>query len=198
MTLNKVQAAFLKSLADASGHVEPERVVEAAKEPDNCLHDLFDWNVNNAATQHWLTQAGQIIRLVKFEFKVVRRTYAVPFYLNNPASKAKSRHFIKTELVKEDFAKRRAQLLIEISRIKAAIRRAQILAIYFEMSEEFGGMLDDLIQLEQAAQAAGPPPPPPKGGPRSKQTGRRPTARRRSAKPGSTATPRKARRRSSN
>jgi hypothetical protein len=202
MTLTQVQIDYLKDLADANGWVAPQLVVDEARDPDNCLHDLFDWNVQAAAAKHWLTQAGQIVKLVRFEFKVTRRTLVVPFYISDPAAKPKSKHFIKTELVRADFARKRATMLAEIARIQAAIRRALTLATYFDLVAEFEGLLEDAITLEtEAASAttAGPPPPPPRSPPRGrgKRSARGPSPGQRSARSRTTAPRSKARRKSS-
>jgi predicted component of viral defense system (DUF524 family) len=45
------------------GLLRPEDVVEFAKNPDTALHSKFTWNIQEAAEQHWLHQARNVIRV---------------------------------------------------------------------------------------------------------------------------------------
>jgi hypothetical protein len=49
------------------GRLEAEDVVEAARDPASPLHNHFEWDDSVAAHQYRLTQARQIIRVVRVE-----------------------------------------------------------------------------------------------------------------------------------
>jgi hypothetical protein len=56
--------AELEKLQDNRGKTSPEAVVEFAKDnPKSALHGKFNWNVKEAAYQHWLDTARGIIRV---------------------------------------------------------------------------------------------------------------------------------------
>lgn len=46
---------------DQDGLIQPEAVVEAAKDPDSPLHKYFEWDVALAARAHWLARARHLI-----------------------------------------------------------------------------------------------------------------------------------------
>jgi len=47
------------------GALLPERVVEAARNPNSSMHDQFDWDDSVAAHEHRLSQARALIKRVK-------------------------------------------------------------------------------------------------------------------------------------
>jgi hypothetical protein len=49
------------------GELKPDYVVEAARDPSNPMHRHFEWDDSAAAQQWRLTQARQIIRVVRIE-----------------------------------------------------------------------------------------------------------------------------------
>jgi hypothetical protein len=55
--ISLAKQTYIKSLADRSGFIEPSRIIEVARDPNNMLHDEFEWNINRAAEKHWLEQA---------------------------------------------------------------------------------------------------------------------------------------------
>lgn len=46
------------------GVLRPEDMVEFAKDPETTLHHDFNWDIEEAAYQHWLETARRIIRAV--------------------------------------------------------------------------------------------------------------------------------------
>lgn len=46
---------------DQDGLIQPEAVVEAAKDPESPLHHYFEWDVEAAAQAYWLVQARHLI-----------------------------------------------------------------------------------------------------------------------------------------
>ena len=46
---------------EGAGVLKAEAVVLAAKDKDSPLHSRFNWNVKEAAQQHWLSQARDLI-----------------------------------------------------------------------------------------------------------------------------------------
>lgn len=47
------------------GALDPERVVEAARNPNSSMHGQFDWDDSTAAHEHRLSQARALIKRVK-------------------------------------------------------------------------------------------------------------------------------------
>lgn len=51
----------LQALAEAEGGLSPERIVEVAEQPRSTLHGYFCWDDEEAACQHRLQQARQLV-----------------------------------------------------------------------------------------------------------------------------------------
>lgn len=64
-TMNEV--AGLISALEKDGRLDPADVVEAARDPASPLHGYFEWDDTEAARQHRLGQARQLIRRIKIE-----------------------------------------------------------------------------------------------------------------------------------
>lgn len=67
-TLSAEIQAALDTLAgqDRDGLVQPEAVVEAAKNPESPLHRYFEWDTDRAAYNYWLVQARHLIAQYSF------------------------------------------------------------------------------------------------------------------------------------
>ena len=59
-----------------------EDVVEEAKKSNSPLHDLFDWDVEKAAMQHWLNQARSLIRHCTVTMPEDKAEAKVPKYVS--------------------------------------------------------------------------------------------------------------------
>ncbi len=59
----EIQAELERIRLCNDGILRPTDVVETAKDPDNILHDQFTWDDKEAAHQHRLQQARQLIRI---------------------------------------------------------------------------------------------------------------------------------------
>lgn len=58
----------LEAIAKANGgRIEPEAVVEAARDPANPIHKHLEWDNDKAAAAHRIEQARGIIRVVRVE-----------------------------------------------------------------------------------------------------------------------------------
>ena len=67
------------------GNIEPDFVVEDARDPKSPYHDDFNWNVEEVAWQAWRQTARRIIR--DFSFEKIRRkvTIICPMFRHDPA-----------------------------------------------------------------------------------------------------------------
>lgn len=63
MTDTAVIAALKRIASENGGELKPEDVVEAARPDDSPLHSKFEWDDSEAARQHRIWQARQLIRV---------------------------------------------------------------------------------------------------------------------------------------
>lgn len=61
-------AAELELLRDDKATIHPTAVVEAARNPDNIMHEYFEWDDNKAAEEYRLHQARHLICSITVEF----------------------------------------------------------------------------------------------------------------------------------
>jgi hypothetical protein len=75
--------AAIKSLL-RGGQVDPNDLIEAARDPEHPCHGDFTWDVNKAASERHRDQARSIIRRCKFEVIVEDVTVPVVSYVASP------------------------------------------------------------------------------------------------------------------
>lgn len=68
MTNQEVIAQALEQIYHSTGELTPVAVVRAASVPDHPLHSQFEWDDREAAVQHRLSQARNLIRSVQVRF----------------------------------------------------------------------------------------------------------------------------------
>ena len=153
MTISKEKAAYLITLADDNGHINPLRVIDDARDPKSPLHDEFPWDVNEAARLHWLDRARELIRFVKLNVTIHNRTVVAPYYVVDPERQPHT----PTRYVELTIAGRNADIAkqimaAELDRIAAAIRRAQQIADVLGLSDELDQLLEDVTMIKTASE----------------------------------------------
>jgi vacuolar-type H+-ATPase catalytic subunit A/Vma1 len=145
---------YIRTLADEHGYIEPSRVVEVARDPGNPLHDEFEWDIQRAAEEQWIEQARRLIRLVRVEITVEHREIRAVGYVVDPDRPPKSHRYVDLTMVALD--RNRAQQIIidEMSRITAAVRRAQAIATVLGLEDELDRLLDNVRAVIAAAEQA--------------------------------------------
>jgi hypothetical protein len=150
--ISKAKADFIRTLADATGHIEPGRVVAAARPADSIIHDEFNWDPNAAAMNHWMDTARGLIRFVKLEVMIERQTVIAPYYVPDPEREPKSKRYCSLNSATRDAALAKSILLAELDRIVQLIRRAQQIAAVLGLADELAELLDNVTELKTAAE----------------------------------------------
>ena len=150
--ISKQKADFIRSLAFADGHIDPNRVIEAARDPSCIIHEEFDWDVDSAAQKYWVDQAQSLIRFVKLEVLIERQTVIAPFYVPDPLRPPKSRNYLELTIAGRDRAIAQQVLIAELDRISAAIKRAREIAAVLGLTGELDVLLGDVNSLRTATE----------------------------------------------
>lgn len=92
--------------AEAAGvirrcHGDPRAVVQAARDPNNPLHPLFNWNDEDAAEQHRIAQARLMIRSLIVTYKE-REVHAFHLAIQPAANVPDKRVYVSVEQVAAD------------------------------------------------------------------------------------------------
>jgi hypothetical protein len=145
---------YIRTLADASGYIEPSRLVDVAREPDNILHDEFEWDVQRAAEEQWIDQARRLIRLVRVEITVEHREIRAVGYVIDPDRPPTSRRYVDLTVAARNREQAHEIIRDEMSRITAAVRRAQAIAMVLGLEDELDRLLDNVRDVIAAAEQA--------------------------------------------
>jgi len=124
------------------GHLTPEIVIQAAKDPESALHGEFTWDDAEAAHRYRLVQARALIRNATLLVKTGETRTILPAFVRDPDKPHREQGYISTVKVKSDEETVHAVLTEEFARAASILARARKLAAYF-------GMEDDVAEVEQ-------------------------------------------------
>jgi hypothetical protein len=144
--LSKEKQNFIKALADENGRVDPQALIAAARDPSCILHKDFEWDVHKAAQKHWADRACELIRFVKLEVRIDRKTIVAPYYVADPQRETRKTSYVELARGANDRELADAIFREELGRISQAISRAQKVAKVL-------GLNNDLKRLAAAVAA---------------------------------------------
>lgn len=106
-----------------NNRIDPGEVVADAANPDSPLHDAFVWDDTKAAHEYRIGQAREMIRHVRVEIVLTKRSVVVPFYLSDGDERADS-GYETIEDVGRDAAKSEQVFLRELRAVQGHLERA--------------------------------------------------------------------------
>ena len=133
-----------------SGRLTKEIVLEDAEDPASPLHSLFEWDDTEAARKYRLSQANEIIRSIKVEVKTDKHTISVVRYVRDPAT---SSGYVETLRVRGHEEQARDVMRAEITRVVAALERAQDIADVLGLGEEVAHLVKQVSDLRRRVAA---------------------------------------------
>lgn len=137
----------LRAMADANGgRLVPDRVVEAARNPENPMHGCFEWNDGAAAAAHRVNQARALIRSIRVE--VIHKTFSMPApaFVRDPGT-GRAAGYISVGTLRSDSDLAREAAVAEFSRAAAALRRAKAVSLALGMADEVESLVSGVEQL---------------------------------------------------
>lgn len=125
--------ARLKDL-EHDERLTPDEVIADAKDPTSPLHDEFEWDVNEAALEHWRATARQLIRSVRYTVEIASTQIDVSRYVHDP-DRGHEQGYVSVSrvLTEKDLAAR--CLAEELSRAESAATRALSYAAVFQLEK---------------------------------------------------------------
>jgi hypothetical protein len=140
--IREMRQTIVDDIITRHGHFDPHILIEEAKDPDHEAHGWFEWNLDEAAQQHWLTQAREFVRGLKITAIVRRhetgapqRIAVAPRYVSDPATRREGGGYQETTVAMSDPAVRRRLLLDAKAYVRAGLRRHSGLAFFSEGKE---------------------------------------------------------------
>jgi hypothetical protein len=147
---NERRAQIAQRLAELenpeTGRLTPEAVVADAKRKDSPLHDLFEWDVKKAAYQHWLDRAREVMTM-RVVVTTESATVRVVGYVRDPTAGPKDAGYVSIGRLRGDQDGAREVLVAEFGRIRDLLNRARELAAAFDMQDELGSMVTQVVGL---------------------------------------------------
>lgn len=135
------------------GSLTAEAVVKDAKDKASPLHDEFEWRVKDAAYQHWLDTARQIIRSYRVTITedVAMRA---PRYVRDPRLERGQQGYVSLYELRTDEDAAAAAMLKEFQRIESAIHRALGVAEVLGLRDWLNDMLDQILTAKSRVKKA--------------------------------------------
>lgn len=138
---------YLISLHKKHGTLTAELVVEDAKRSDSPLHEMFEWNTEKAAMQHWLDVARQLIRNVRVVINNEDRIIKAPYFVRDPSLPSDQQGYTTVDRLRTAPEMARDAVAEECSRAAAAFRRAQEVAAAVGVEHDVLELLQDTVAL---------------------------------------------------
>lgn len=111
---------------EKNGRIDPNALIDAAREKNHPCHGDFTWDVKRAALERWRDQARAIIRRCKFLVEVEEVTTPVVNYV--PATEVDMADFVSLPKVRAK-GKVSAVLLAEVHQLVGIASRAHGIAL---------------------------------------------------------------------
>jgi len=132
------------------GLVTPDQLVEHARNPNNLLHQLFEWDDSTAAEQFRLEQARNILRSLVYEIEIIPGKVEEIRYTVNVMQNGRNGYVaIESALASEELSR---QVIDEAGKyVQMAVKR---LRQYRELAKIVGTLEDALNLLHKHAKTA--------------------------------------------
>lgn len=147
--LTQAQIQTIKALENKRGQIRPRQVVDAARPPRSPLHDLFNWNVQNAADHWWLHQARLVINAVSIQVTTKEFSYKASAYMIDMAVEGSG--YRSVAALKADPANARESLVYTLEVAAGHMRRALDLAAPLGLSSEIDDLLRRIAGVQRVA-----------------------------------------------
>lgn len=129
--------ARLRQLEREDGHLDPEGVINDARDDASPLHSYFEWNDAQAAHEHRLSQARRLIRSVKIEVVVRNVPMNVLNYVRDDGG------YQAIAKARNDADRAREVVVDEMQRVVSAARRARAVAAFLGTPAD----IDEIIRI---------------------------------------------------
>ena len=139
--------AEISRIYNENGGITPEMVIKAAKDPNNVLHHLFEWDNSKAGNAHRVDQARQIITSVKINIVTESRTISAVSYVRDPRLSNDQQGYISVAKLKTDKDLAKDSIRYEFQRAYAHLHRAKTHAEILGMEDEVSALLNTLEEV---------------------------------------------------
>jgi len=145
---NAIVKARLEAIARINGGVlRPFDVVQDARQPDSPLHELFEWDVEEAAQEHWMHTARRIIASVKVNITTETIVLKAPAYVRDPRLHGREQGYLETIKLRTEHEIAKEVLAGEVQSVISALRRARNVAAALDMESEIDRLMEEFLDM---------------------------------------------------
>ena len=145
---NAIVKARLEAIARINGGVlRPFDVVQDARQPDSPLHELFEWDVEEAAQEHWMHTARRIIASVKVNITTETIVLKAPAYVRDPRLHGREQGYLETIKIRTEHEIAKEVLAGEVQNVISALRRARNVAAALDMESEIDRLMEEFLDM---------------------------------------------------
>ena len=145
---NAIVKARLEEIARNNGGVlRPMDVVQDARQPDSPLHELFEWDVEEAAYEHWMHTARRIIASVKVNITTETIVLKAPAYVRDPRLHGREQGYLETIKIRTEHEIAKEVLAGEVQNVISALRRARNVAAALDMESEIDRLMEQFLDM---------------------------------------------------
>lgn len=145
---NSIVKARLEAIARNNGGVlRPFDVVQDARQPDSPLHELFEWDVEEAAQEHWMHTARRIIASVKVNITTETIVLKAPAYVRDPRLHGREQGYLETIKLRTEHEIAKEVLAGEVQNVISALRRARNVAAALDMESEIDRLMEEFLDM---------------------------------------------------
>lgn len=145
---NAIVKQRLEQIAALNGGVlRPSDVVEDARQPDSPLHELFKWDVDEAAYEHWMHTARRIIASVKVNITTETIVLRAPAYVRDPRLHGSEQGYRETVSLRTERDVAMDVLSAEVQNVISALRRARNVAAALEMDQDIDRLMEEFLDM---------------------------------------------------
>ena len=145
---NAIVKARLEAIARNNGGVlRPFDVVQDARQPDSPLHELFEWDVEEAAQEHWMHTARRIIASVKVNITTETIVLKAPAYVRDPRLHGREQGYLETIKLRTEHEIAKEVLAGEVQNVISALRRARNVAAALDMESEIDHLMEEFLDM---------------------------------------------------
>jgi hypothetical protein len=141
--------AEIMALKDRRESVWNDRVWQWARDhPASALHKKYNWNIQEAAIEHWRAHTSELIRQMKMMVQYKDRALPVPTRKFVSEMIAKQNRYVDINAVRADPRRKTKQLEDEIERIRRAVRSGMANALYYGLVPGFRKTVRKVVEDE--------------------------------------------------
>jgi len=130
------------SIEERHGELTPGIVIEEARAPDHPWHDEFEWRDDVAGERYRLNQARRLIARVRVTVIQGRSRVASIAYVHDPDAKHRQ-GYVAVSAVRDDAAKARDVIIVELQRVQSSLRRMLSLAGVLGLTRQVERLLSE-------------------------------------------------------